>query len=288
MLMKNVESDLDLPYEVLERRIAVEAVSISSTAEVLRRVVKSAVNSWLAAFPGLQRLTESRPDNFRLKDFEASLKKLEALNFIQYEDELVTVPEGFNGNMVKFAKTLLRVQPDLHNQTTVLMTKFEQELSLFLTNKDERLTNKSNDIHYNNLKRKREGYEREIKTFFSSKHSGLSRQKLGDTYERFADLREALSLADQLRAVESASYYSSVLAHVNGISDLLKLVRDRLEDESVQQVSPVVAKNIARGAYELGRMVEMVSIYGYLAENTIASIHNTAVAFKKMTEETQK
>lgn len=284
MLMKNVQDDLVLPYEVLERRIAIEAVSITSTLEIFKRIIKGAIESSLAAFPGLQRLAESRPDNFRLKDFEKTLKQLEELNFLQYEDELVTVPEGFHGKMVDFVRMMLVIQPQLHKECQELLSRFEKELSLLLTNKDERLTNKSNDLHYNNLKRHRESYEKQVKPFFNAKYSGLSRQKLGDTYERFSDIREALRLVDQLRAIETTNYYSTIQAHVTGVSDLLKLVRERLDDDSIDQVSVVVAKNIGRGAYELGRMIEMIAIYGYLAENTIAAVHNTAVAFKKLVE----
>jgi hypothetical protein len=285
MLMTHGKVDETLTLEDLSRRMALEASVFQDIAETFRRLLGRSREMIAGLVPNLQTLSEKVTTGFSAKEHQGTLKDLRVINFLAYEDTLVVVPEGFFGLMVPFIKQLTSAQSELFKETEGLLRRFETELSLIISNKDSRqgsnagLTTKAAEV-----KRSRERCEKILSPYFNSKHAGVTRQKLGKIYQRYSDLDEAVTLSAKMRQLESQNSYTELLGQVNTVVDLMKLLHARMEDQSIAEISPQVARSVASAAYELGRMVELVSIHGFLAQSTSNSVGATLELLKNLTE----
>ena len=79
-----------------------------------------------------------------------------------------------------------------------------------------------------------------------------------------------------MTAVKKAQNYTVVLEEVKRASEMLKLIKHRLDAGDIENVSNQTAKNLADGAYEVAKYAEYMALYGYYVETALASIHNTA------------
>lgn len=269
-------------YDSLFDRLVVESSVMADVLSTFSRILPKSKELITGFLPDLQKLSQEPSIPLQTKEFKQALKRVEGLNFLHYEDTLVSVPEGFTGRYVPFLDMMLETQPSLLKHCSTLLQEYETELSMFLSNGDHRLSQKSSDFQYKALAIHRTKYEKKLKPFFDEHRAGLTRQKLGTVFTRFADLNDAFILAEKLQAAVSRSSYDKLLQQVNTVSDLLDLIHQRIEDRSVGQVSGAMAKNIAQGAYEMGKLVELVSLYSYLSQTTLNAIKATAEGLERL------
>lgn len=258
--------------DYLHRRIVLESAVFSNVSGLFTSILPKTRELISSMIPSLMMRGDNADIPFDLRSYQSVLRDVHKLNFVVYEDTLVTVPEGFHGKLIPFITTLLNNSNLLYRDVTNLLVEYEKELSVFLTHADARLSNKSNDLHFKKIKQSRESYERVIKPFFDKKYDGITRQKLGTIIDRFKDLEEVVKLTGRLKTAYTRKHYTEVQSKVQSVSDLMGLIHDRISEGEIQNYSPMMAKTLSEGAYELAKMVELYQIQGYLAEVTIGSV----------------
>ena len=152
---------------------------------------------------------------------------------------------------------------------------------MFLSNSDIRMSLKSHEAHYKQVKEERLSYEQSIKTFFDPKFPTRSRLPIGNIMERFNDLEELYRLTEQLIGIQKDQKFKEMSVEVKKASEMLGLIKYRLDSEEIDNVSGQVAKNLATGAFEVAEYVEAVALFGYYSESAVASTQNITT---KLTE----
>lgn len=202
------------------------------------------------------------------------IKRLDRLPFNAYKEILVQVPEGFQGNLVKYVTWLHRVQVETIRGATELMADYGLELSMFLSNTDYRKSLKSHEQFFKKVRSSRLVITEELESFFN-KNKVLSRVPLGHVVGRFAEVDDLLKEADALESAKDLrSSLRSMMAGVTHATDLLALLKDKLEKNELEGVSGDMAKHIAEGAFECGKYVELVSILVYHGDSVLASVES--------------
>lgn len=272
-----IENADDQSLDYLYRRLAIESTVGSDVITLFKQLVPKSANLIKSYVPSLSHFLETQPSEGRIDDKQRHelLKLLKSVNFLAYEDTLISVPEGFKGQLIPYLEVLLRQSSVVLAHGKKVMQDYNTELSMFLSNVDIRSSLKSHEAHYTLVRQERESYQKAINAFFE-KNSTRSRQKLSTVISRFQDLDKVFVLENKLKAVKDSQDFKGIVAEVQRATDMLTLIKARLDKGDISGVSGQTAKNIAEGAYEVARYAEYTSIYGYFLETTLASINNTA------------
>lgn len=276
------ETTLEMDAKVLATEAAIG--TIGGVMEVFSRLIPkasdviSSLSGSVAAF-----LEKKEPEKLSWKK-QTLLKKVQALPYISYREILIQVPEGFTGNLSSYLEWLKKVQIEVIGSANKLINDYSLELSMFLSNTDYRKTLKSHEKFFKDVRVLRSEVTLTMEKFFTSK-SVASRVKLGSVMTRFAEFDDIIRFGeDLLTSADFKKELAQMLASVNHASELLSLLKDKLEKRELDGVSADMAKHIAEGAFECGKYVELISILVYHSENAVACVNGLATQLDELTK----
>lgn len=278
-----IEQD-DLSHDYLLRRLAVESASFSDVLVLLRQIVPKSVDLIKSYIPNLLELQNpSTPiqgvSNKLYKDVLVSAGKV---SFLAYDKTGVSVPEGFSGELIPYLQLLISHTEEEIKEGAKVLSDYNLQLSMFISNADIRTSMKSHSEFYKDVRSERDRRQKEIAKFFDKKNGTLSRRPLGNLIERFNDLDKVFTLSENLGRLRGQLSYKTVVADVQKTVDMLGLVKARLEDSTISDVSGQMAKNLSEGAYEIAKFVEAMSLNGYLVDTALGMTHNLAEQLKAL------
>jgi hypothetical protein len=124
----------------------------------------------------------------KAKEFKANAQnftsQVRGLNYADYRKMLVEVPEGFEGNLLDYLKTLVKHAPIVYNDTNKLIGEYNFVLSSFITNKESKVSLQDHQELYLRAQERRELISKDLDAFFNPK-STLSRQPLSKVMDNF-------------------------------------------------------------------------------------------------------
>jgi len=266
---------------LMTRLFAEEGVS-NSVVNLLKQILPKSSSMIQSFIPNLKELDDrSMISRLSTKEYKDVLHAMTGFSFMTYMDTLVMVPEGFSGKLTDYLKALIAQGKMMSQKAPKIVADYSLELSMFLSNSDIRMSLKSHEAHYKQVKEERLSYEQSIKTFFDPKFPTRSRLPIGNIMERFNDLEELYRLTEQLIGIQKDQKFKEMSVEVKKASEMLGLIKYRLDSEEIDNVSGQVAKNLATGAFEVAEYVEAVALFGYYSESAVASTQNITT---KLTE----
>lgn len=199
------------------------------------------------------------------KDYVKLDSRVRDANFLTYEKTLVQVPEGFKGNLVEYFELLLKLSPVVYANGLELLTEYNSILANFISNKEAKLALKDHTNFFKKVDLQREDMSNSILQFFtnSANDSNRSLAPLGKTLGRFADIKMIHEYASKLESSYNIKNAEQIQAAVRHSAELLDVLIKNVANESVENVSGAAAKNIAEGAYTMGKYVEFVAVYRF-------------------------
>lgn len=253
--------------------LALEASAISNVIETFSSIIPNLADSIYSQFKSLSQ----SDDNVRVKVEDAKLTfgklkvKLPHASFISQSKTLVSVPEGFVGNLLAYCATLANMSNAVFSEANKTLGEYNFALSAFISNKENKTSLKDHTDLFVRTRTRREEMTAQIKQFFP-KDSDLSKAYLGDVIHRFSDLETLLHSVEKLNNQRKEHNLSAVSDSVKKSLDLLKIIIDDTKNNGIAQVSGAAAQNISQGAYEIGKYVEFISIYRYRVEQLVSTI----------------
>lgn len=266
--------DSGFSYELLHDRLAVESISSPNMLELFKAFLPKTVNVVKELIPSVSSFINfgGKDDHYLNADRRKLLKLCEEFSYSAYSDMLITVPENFKGKLVPYFMVLLEQGKEVAQEGKRIVADFNIELAKYLSDADIRSSMSSNENYYKLVRSKRESYAKAISVFFGKTDS--SRARLGDCIERFADLVEVFQLEDKLHNTKKQQDFKSIVIEVQKCTDLLSLIQRRIEAGEFDKMSAQMAKNIAKGSYEVAKYVEYLANYGYMLEVALGTTHN--------------
>lgn len=268
-------------YDYLMRRITTESITSPDVLGVFKRVIPHSIELLRSFVPTFAPKQEQGVANLSTRHM-AVLKKVSSVNFLAYEETSVQVPEGFDGQLIPYLEVLIMQSKVVLTHGIEVIRDYNTELAMFLSNKDMRQTLKSLSQTYRNVREERMEYEKQVQKFFDKNHSTISRRRLGDVIERFSDLKKIYELEEKLTQIRKQQNIKEISAEIQRASDMLGLIKKRLDAGEIDDVSGQAAKNLAEGAYEVAKYAEYMSMYLYFMETVSASIGNMTDKFEEI------
>lgn len=271
------ESSIEATHDYLTTRLMVEEGITENVLTLLKQLLPKSATLLQSILPNLKELEVNKHNGaFKLNDaaHRAVVKHMPDFSFVSYMDTLVMVPEGFEGKLVPYFETLLQQGREISSNGLHVVADYTLELSMFLSNADTRLSLKSMDNKYREIKEERLEREKHLGEFYNKKFITRSRYPIGKLVDRFADLEKVFALTEQLQALRGQLNFKAVADEVQKAADLLKLIKARMDSEEIDSVSGAVAKNLSNGAYEVASYVESVAMFGYYSESALAASKN--------------
>ena len=255
-------------------RLALESNFLSNVIETFKDTIPSLVTK---ITEGAGRLTtiSFTSGASEASDIKSLTKKLTIVSapvgFSAYKDTLVSVPEGFKGSLVDYLRTLSSLSAEVFQGANQILGEYNVVLAAFLTNKENKISLKDHTDLFHRVQKRREQLTSEISKFFPG-NSDLSKAKLGSIIDRLADINEVIAGYHKLDNGHISDNLKDIAASTNKAADMLNLVIGNVESEGAGGISGVAVKNIAEGAYEIGKYVEFTAIFKYRVEQALGTV----------------
>lgn len=260
-LAQFVKQDSCVSLESHLEHIALEGEFLVNMLETFKTTIPSFLTKLKDANTHLAETSKAQ-DNL---DIELSKKEKKALeyskhlDFVGFGDRLISVPENFKGDFIKYAILLNNIATVAYQTQNTVLAEYNQILSAFITNKEDKISLKDHTSFFNRIKAERESYNEKLGDFLNKK-SGVSKMRFRDVLSRMSDLEPLVRQANYLSSQHSRAKLQDINSSVNHCVDLLNLVVTGVQDGTITNISPNATMNISRGAYEVAKYVEFVGI----------------------------
>lgn len=195
------------------------------------------------------------------------------LAFANYQDTLVSVPEGFKGDYQDYLKLLISLHQPVYAVANGVLTEYNSLLAEFITNKEAKQSNSVHTHLYKKATQQREVMVKQLAAYFTK--TDHSKAPLKHLIQRFTDLKGLTDLAVELEKRQDPQQLNQIAEATEKAIQLLGIIRDQLAADKVTQVSGISANAIANGAYELGQFIEFVAVYHYKCNQAVTAVKNT-------------
>jgi hypothetical protein len=214
------------------------------------------------------------------RDFKVISKRVQSHNFLDFQDILVQVPEGFEGNLIDYLRLLDRIHLDVFKETLEVIGDYNIVLSSFITNKEDKTSLRVHTQVYTRADAKRQQVLKDIAGFF--KHdSDLSRLPLRKVIARFADMEQLTDAAVDLTKDNHIKNLEKVKAAVNETVIYLDKI---MANKETSEVSGYAAKQLAESAMSVARLVETCSVYAFKTRQAIECTRSLVDTIDKVTK----
>lgn len=260
--------------------LSLEAINIANVIEVFKGILPDLVGKIKQTLESIPKYTDIIHKNKLTSDIKLinSLNKelsdkIKFTNYVDRRELLISVPEGFKGNLVDYTILLNGLTSKIYPEANKLLTEYKFIISGFLTNKDQKISLKDYTTFFNSIKRQRENFTSDVSEFFTN-NSSTSRAKLGSVINKFSDLDIIIKNVTEANIVRKDNILSDISQSTNEITKVLDTIIDRVSKGDISNISGASAKNLAEGAYEIAKYIEFVSIFNYKVEQATATLLN--------------
>jgi hypothetical protein len=267
-MIKDFDTDVLPSLESQMARLALEAGVINNVIETFKNTVPALTAGLLEKYKSLVVGEDLQSHVQQVKLEFGKLKvKLPHTSFVQAGENLVSVPEGFRGDLLSYVETLSNMAVDVFQEANKTLGEYNFALSAFITNKESKISLKDHTDVFVRVKERREKFT----------DSNLPKLKLKDVVGRLGDLEQLVHGVDKLNVQRKSQNIKDVSAAVKKSLDMLNLIVADTKDNGMSQISGNAALNISTGAYEIGKFVEFIAIYRFRVEQLVSCVEKLMV-----------
>ncbi len=259
MSLKNVmavEQHVDVNREL--DMIALEAAFVARVFQRLtkflppvRQGIEDAAQKFASSFAESAKVTDVLSKQER-KAVAASKE----LSYVEFGENLISVPEGFNGSYIEYLAVVNDVLPKIQKFNSTLLAEYNTILAAVITNKDDKISLRDHTALFKKSEKEREAIVSELTVFFDG--SNNAKQKISSVIRNMKDIELIAKELATTRTYFREINLSEIKDSLKKSTDMLGLLTEAIEEDNAALSGPVTM-NIATGAYEIGKYVEMVS-----------------------------
>ena len=271
-------------------RLALEANIITNAISNLQGIVPKLTEKFNNAINGLfDSKSHSAVENLHKASGDvAAIAKLVPYNsFATYDRTLVTSPEGLEGDFMTYVLALISVSREVYTTADQSLSTLQQQLATFITNSEVKASNKDKTLDYKKAAKQREDITKEIGRFFSDKNS-RSKMYMSEAINNFNEIDELYKKTKTLIDINNKTNIEAIERKTKEVNNLLSMVYEDMKNNPDTKVSGAAAKNIAEGAYETAKCVELVGIFNFRVSQIYACIYELVTQLKKIMSTNKK
>lgn len=251
--------------------LSLEAIAISNVIDVFRGILPDLTKKISETLDTLSFYKESNSPEIKdlLSDYKDLEKKLSLINYVEKKDLLISIPEGFKGNLVDYITLLESMSNKIYPEANKLLMSYKLILTGFLTSKDQKISLTDHTNFFNSIKRDREGFISTLSSFQTSNNA--SKARLTDSINKINDVDVLVKKTEIINKLRNNNSIKELVSTVSEISKLLDTIIDRVSKGDVNNISGASAKNLSEGAYEVAKYIEFVAIFNFKVEQITAT-----------------
>lgn len=241
------------------RVIALESSVLSNVASTIKNFFPDLVHNFRNSFASSSNIDNSEVNLTQYSKLEKELiEYLKKHNYISIMDTMVTVPEGFNAELLA-AVTVIDNAVDLITQLVNKdVANFRVYVSTFITNKDTKISLNELTATYNhskaNIKLINDSFAGLYKT-----NSFDTKKPLKELVSRNTDIERVFHQLAGTKKKLSQIDIPAIKAQMEDIASLLDTVIKMVKENKVESVSPEAINNLAEGTQTMALIAETIS-----------------------------
>ncbi len=262
-------------------RFALEESVFNDVTAIFKDIVPRLSDSLMNTLRSIKNINN---DDIALnRDFlsrePAIFSKIDKLNYIEIGRTLISVPQGFKGNFLEYNKTLSSISGSIYSNATQILQEYHVIISSFITNKENQTYVKDYSDLFDRVSGTRESLTADIAKYFD-KGNTASKAYIKDVFNRMEDVKELMNVTKGLFSSHQQANIKSISDSIVTTVGMLNIIIKQMQSQDITKVSAKAAKNIAAGAYEIGKYIELVSLF-YQSTNIALSCTDYLVSVLK-------
>lgn len=254
-----------LSLEARMDQLALEASFLNNMIDTFKSILpdlSGKLKSLKQSFSGMASDMSEEQYNSLDSDQKAAIKKIAGLKFLLVGENIVDIPESFTGNLAQYMQVLTKVNTQTFKDVGPAIIEYTSILSSFATNKDDKVSLKDHTAFFQRIAKQREQYEKALNGFFKVR-TDRSITKIKNVFSNCHDMENFILDSVDLAKSQDPIRLKQLQNEVQGCVDLLDIIIRQVNDSGVGRVSPEATKNIAQGAFEVAKYVELIGINYY-------------------------
>lgn len=262
----------------LESRVVqfgMEAWNVADLITTFTELSASLKESLIGIASSFSKIVESDRTTKEIQLYDSRnktiIRKTQDVVFGNYEKTLTSVPEGFKGNFIAYLDFMISISPIIYTDTDNLLSEYQQLLSRFITNKDDKISLQDHTAFYEKIRKQRETMSKSMDEFFDSK-SNQSKLPMKKVMSRFADVETIIKKAAELDKDRRRHNLKDTSSSVTKVIGLLDILLKNAQNKGITDASPPSTVNISKGAFEVGKHIEFLGIYAFRVEQILGCV----------------
>ena len=252
--------------------LSLEAINVANVIEVFKNILPDLNVKITETLDKVSFYKDNNSPEIKeiLSNYKELEKKLKLINYVDKRDLLISIPEGFKGNLNKYLDLITEISNNVYPEANKLLNNYKLILSGFLTNKDQKISLTDHTNFFNSIRVKRESNISKLSFYQTNNNS--SKAKLKDSIEKINDIDLLVKKTEIINKVRNNNSLQELVGTVQEISKLLDTVIERVSVGDIANVSGASAKNLSEGAYEVAKYIEFVSLFNFRVEQITTTI----------------
>jgi methyl-accepting chemotaxis protein len=215
------------------------------------------------------------------RDFKVISKRIYAHSFLDFQDILVQVPEGFRGSLIDYTKLLININADIFKETLAVIGDYNLVLASFITNKEDKTSLRIHTQIYTRADAKRQQVLKELAAYFND-GSDLSRLPLKSVLSRFTDVE---TMVAEVTILTRDNHNKNLQNVKSAITETLSYLDKITKNTEMTNVSGDTAKQLATCAMSVAKLVEACSVYAYKVRQVVESSKSIVETLDRITKQ---
>lgn len=265
----------DAPIEL--RRIGLEAQVLTNMVEALTGFFPDFLQKIKTSFTNSNQALDEETLTVEFSKGEKSvLKEISKYSYMDISELATVVPEGFTSDYLSYLDHLETLVSRMEETLPKVLTPYRTYLSVFLTNKDAKISTRDETRVFNELKKSRDALIEKTNTFFKTGNY-TAKTKIRQVVKRNADFQTVFARTNRLLERVNAIKLKDIKGTTNQCAAILDSILEKLEKKTFDNISPEAARNLAEGAFEMAREVEYFAVCYYALRSYFSSVSYTTL-----------
>lgn len=267
-----------MSFPLAMETIALETGVLSNMVSTVRRIFPSLVTNIENSF---SLVNEFKPlETQHTGDQKQVLDNIKNVQYLQLDNFTVTVPEGFSADFIEALDICESGLDYIDFVRNVLLKEFRIYLSVFLSNKDQKISSNDISFKYKEHAKKRTLINQEFAKLYVANSYAVD-LKLTKVIKRNADLHTVFDKYNTVVTRMKQIDFTVFKNEVEDIVEFINVITKQSESGKIENISPEAVNNIATGGYECALQVETASACYFRCMGITTSIDNFTYALLK-------
>ncbi len=268
-----IKIDDSVSMQLSIETIALEAGVLSNMVDTVKRTFPGLINGVTTAFTNLDSNSSIGKIGEVTKDQQRLIEFIQKSDYMDFDTYKVTVPEGFIATYLEALEVCENAIDYMQYVKDVVLKEFRVYLSVFISNKDSKISSKDNTFKYKEYKSKRDA----VNSSFGKLYRANS-YDVNSTYHKvirrnsdfYSLLNSFNKVSKQLKEVD----IDFIKQEIKEIIDLIDLIYTQAKENKIETISPEAIQNISNGAFHTASDVETIAACYFRTKTILVSIDN--------------